>query len=128
MLSMRLPIRPSRKALTIGIPPATAASKASGALFFSASAASLAPCMASIALLAVTTPLPAFSAASADQFDDDLDFRIGRQLLGLRVPAPAAFRHVAFLAFVARRDGNDFHRPADEGRQHAGKIGRGAGR
>ncbi len=62
---MELPARPSRKVLTIGMPPATEASKASAAPFSSASKASRIPCLASSALLAVTKDLPLPSAASA---------------------------------------------------------------
>src|SRR5262249_48620975 len=49
---------------TIGIAPPTAASKLSATPFFSASSASRTPWRASSALLAVTTDLPAASAAS----------------------------------------------------------------
>ena len=61
---MRLPASPSRSVFTIGIAAAAAASKLSATPFSSASAASLTPCAASSALLAVTTDLPAPSAAS----------------------------------------------------------------
>ena len=60
---MRFAASPSRSALITGMPPATAASNASGTPRSSAAAASAAPCTASIALLAVTTGLPAASAA-----------------------------------------------------------------
>src|SRR5579885_2348345 len=58
-----LAARPSRSAFRIGMPPATAASKASATPRFSASRASSAPCRAIRALLAVTTCLPRSSAA-----------------------------------------------------------------
>ncbi len=61
---MRLPARPSRTALMTGMPPATAASKASTAPPASAAPASSAPCSASSALLAVTTWRPARKDAS----------------------------------------------------------------
>ena len=48
----------------MGMPPATEASKASATLWVSASRASSSPCLASKALLAVTTDFPAPSAAS----------------------------------------------------------------
>src|SRR5215470_12420083 len=64
MRASLLPTRPSRSVLTIGIPPATAASKLSATCCFSASAASATPWRASSALLAVITDLPAASAAS----------------------------------------------------------------
>ena len=54
----------SRSILTAGAPPITAASNSSGTPCASASAASPAPCSAISALLAVTTGLPASSAAS----------------------------------------------------------------
>src|ERR1019366_4713733 len=64
MRSNELPAIPSRKVFTIGMAPPTAASKLSATWCFSASAASLTPCLASSALLAVTTDLPDASAAS----------------------------------------------------------------
>src|SRR6478735_6587400 len=63
MRATALPASPSRKVLTIGMAPPTAASKLIATLCFSASPASSTPCFASSALLAVTTGLPAFSAA-----------------------------------------------------------------
>ena len=54
----------SRSIFTAGVPPITAASNSSGAPLASASAASSAPWSAISALLAVTTGLPSFSAAS----------------------------------------------------------------
>src|SRR5918996_862632 len=60
---MRLPASPSRRVLTIGMPPATAASKPIVTWFASARRASSAPWWASRALFAVTTGLPAPSAA-----------------------------------------------------------------
>ena len=80
--SMRLADRPSRSALMIGMPPATAASNATiTPLAWAASKISL-PCSASSALLAVTTCLPlaialqhqlARQCVAADQLDDDVD-------------------------------------------------------
>src|SRR4051794_18623911 len=61
---MPVPARPSRNVLMTGMAAPTAASKFSAAPCFSAAFASLIPCFASNALLAVTTDLPAFSAAS----------------------------------------------------------------
>src|SRR3954447_23215943 len=61
---MPVPARPSRNVLMTGIAAPTAASKFSAPPCFSAAFASLRPCFASNALLAVTTDLPAFSAAS----------------------------------------------------------------
>ena len=63
MRATALPASPSRNVFTIGMAPPTAASKLSATLCFSASAASSPPCRASSALLAVTTALPALSAA-----------------------------------------------------------------
>ena len=83
--SMRLAVRPSRSALMIGMPPATAASKATMTPFFCAAAKISVPCEASSALFAVTTCLPfsiAFSISSfaigiaADQLDNDVDVGI----------------------------------------------------
>ena len=56
--SMRLADRPSRSALMIGTPPATAASNATITPFFCAAAKISLPCVASSALFAVTTCLP----------------------------------------------------------------------
>ena len=56
--SMRLAVRPSRSALMIGMPPATAASNATITPFACAAAKISLPCCASSALLAVTTCLP----------------------------------------------------------------------
>ena len=61
---MRLAAKPSRNALMAGMPPATAASKASAVPRASEACASAAPCTASSALFAVTTCLPAAIAAS----------------------------------------------------------------
>ena len=55
--------RPSRSVLITGMPPATAASKPSWAPDSSASLARVTPCLASSALLAVTTGRPISSAA-----------------------------------------------------------------
>ncbi len=66
--SMRFALRPSRSALMIGIPPATAASNATiTPLRCAASKISL-PCTASSALFAVTTCLPLSIAASTSSF------------------------------------------------------------
>src|SRR5688500_16525150 len=62
--SMRLADRPSRSALMIGTPPATAASKATITPFFCAAEKMRLPCVASSALLAVTTCLPCAIASS----------------------------------------------------------------
>ncbi len=59
---MAFPARLSRKVLTTGMPPATAASKRIGALWESDNTASASPCAASIALFAVTTGRPRASA------------------------------------------------------------------
>ncbi len=61
--SMRLAVRPSRIALMIGMPPATAASKATITPLACAAAKISLPCFASSALLAVTTCLPCPMAA-----------------------------------------------------------------
>src|SRR3546814_9152780 len=52
---MRLAVRPSRMALMMGIPPATAASNATMTPFAWAAAKISLPCLANKALLAVTT-------------------------------------------------------------------------
>ena len=65
--SMRFAVKPSRSALMIGTPPATAASNATITLFSNAAANISVPCFASKALLAVTTCLPlaiAFSTSA----------------------------------------------------------------
>ena len=64
--SMRLPARPSRIALIIGIPPATAASKATLTPCSAAAAKISLPCSAISALLAVTTCLPLAMALSTN--------------------------------------------------------------
>src|ERR1700728_3606902 len=61
---MVVPARPSRRVLTTGIAAPTAASKFSAPPCFSADFANRRPCLAISALLAVTTDLPDFSAAS----------------------------------------------------------------
>src|SRR6267154_2141124 len=61
---MPVPARPSRRVLMTGIAAPTAASKFSAPPCFSADIASRNPCLAISALLAVTTDLPVFSAAS----------------------------------------------------------------
>ena len=62
------PTMASRSILTAGVPPMTAASNSSGTPLDSARAANSAPCSAISALLAVTTGLPALSAASTAAF------------------------------------------------------------
>ncbi len=62
--SMRLAVRPSRSALMIGMPPATAASNATITPFACAAAKISLPWRASSALLAVTTCLPLAMASS----------------------------------------------------------------
>ena len=66
--SMRFAVRPSRSALMIGTPPATAASKATITPFFCAAAKISLPWVASSALLAVTTCLPWRIASSCRSF------------------------------------------------------------
>ena len=66
--SMRLADSPSRSALIIGIPPATAASKATITLCFCAAAKISVPCLASKALFAVTTCLPFAIAFRTNSF------------------------------------------------------------
>src|SRR5688572_5112209 len=66
--SMRFADRPSRKALMIGTPPATAASKATITPFFCAAAKISLPWVARSALLAVTTCLPWPIASSTRSF------------------------------------------------------------
>src|SRR3984957_1786563 len=61
---MPVPARPSRRVLTTGIAAPTAASKFSAVPCFSADPANRSPCLAISALLAVTTDLPDFRAAS----------------------------------------------------------------
>src|SRR3569832_40498 len=61
---MPVPASPSRSVLTIGIAAPTAASKFNAPSDCSAAFASLSPCLAISALLAVTTDLPALSADS----------------------------------------------------------------
>jgi hypothetical protein len=60
---MLLAVRPSRSALMMGMPPATAASKATITPLAWAAAKISVPCTASNALLAVTTCLPAAIAS-----------------------------------------------------------------
>ena len=66
--SMRLAVKPSRNALMMGMPPATAASKATITRIFCAAAKISLPCVASSALLAVTTCLPLAMALSTSSF------------------------------------------------------------
>src|SRR5450755_2971533 len=66
--SIRFAVRPSRSALTIGIPPATAASKATTTPLSRAAAKISVPCTASSALFAVTTCLPAAIASRTSAF------------------------------------------------------------
>ena len=61
--SMRFAVRPSRSALMMGMPPATAPSKATITPFFCAAAKISLPWVASSALFAVTTCLPLSTAA-----------------------------------------------------------------
>ena len=61
--SIRFAVSPSRSALMIGMPPATAASKATMTPFSRAAAKISLPCTASSALFAVTTCLPAAIAS-----------------------------------------------------------------
>ena len=101
----------------MGMPPATAASKFKATPFFSASRASSVPCFASSALLAVTTCLPALSAGfhgglggavvAADQLDEDVDGRVGREAVGLVEPGDPLDADVALLAARAGAHAGD---------------------
>ena len=112
-----LPASPSVRALTQGMPPATAASNRSGASFASASSARACPCRAIIALLAVTTGLPAASAASvaalagpsdaAHQLDEQVDVVAPRQGDGIVLPGVARQVDAAVAVAAAGRDGGD---------------------
>ena len=105
-----------------GMPPATAASKFSATPFSSASLASLTPCLATSALLAVTTCLPALSAAStaclgnavgaADQLDEHVDAGILGEGDRIVEPFDAGRVDAAVLALVARGYPDQFDRPA----------------
>ena len=128
-----LPASPSRSVLTIGIAPPTAASKLSATWFFSASAASATPWRASSALLAVTTDLPAVSAAvtarlrriarPADQFDEDVDAGIGRERHRVGDPAQLLEVDAALLGARARAHRDDVDRPAAAGEQRLALLG-----
>src|ERR1700743_1963441 len=77
--SMRFAVRPSRKALMIGMPPATAASNATITPCLRAASKISVPCTASSALLAAADPIQhelARDRRAADQLDDDVDRRI----------------------------------------------------
>src|SRR5216683_512453 len=87
-----LAARPSRSALMIGMPPATAASKARPAPFVSASCASALPCRA---------------ISAADQLDDDVDVGIRGHRHGVGEPARAGELDAAVTPAVARRDGGE---------------------
>src|SRR5207244_20550 len=65
--SIRFAVRPSRSALMIGMPPATAASNATITPAFCAAAKISLPCAARSALLAVTTCLPSAIACSMSE-------------------------------------------------------------
>src|SRR6476660_8296999 len=112
MRASLLPTSPSRSVLTIGMPPATAASKLSATWLRSARAASFTPCLASSALFAVTTDLPFASAVStarpADQFDEHVDPRIARERD--RIADPADFLEVdaAVFRLATGGDRDDF--------------------
>ena len=122
MRSNELPAIPSRKVFTIGMAPPTAASKLSATCCFSASAASSTPCLASNALLAVTTDLPAAKrrldralgriAGAADQFDEDIDAGIARERNGIGKPCHLFEIDAAVLAARARADRHDLDRAA----------------
>src|SRR5882757_8738661 len=66
--SMRFAVRPSRRALMMGMPPATAPSNATITPFFCAAEKISLPWVASSALFAVTTCLPLSIAASTRTF------------------------------------------------------------
>src|ERR1700687_1086714 len=70
MYWMRFAVSPSRSALMIGMPPATAASNATITPFACAASKISLPCTASSALFAVTTCLP-FAIARGDARDFD---------------------------------------------------------
>ena len=67
--SIRLALKPSRKDLIIGIPPATAASNATITPLALAAAKISVPCTANKALLAVTMCLPLAIAANTNSLD-----------------------------------------------------------
>ena len=121
--SMRFAVSPSRSALMIGMPPATAASNATITPFAEAAAKISLPCCASSALFAVTTCLPFAIAAStsvragseaADQLADDVDVRMlddDRCIVG-QVDVGGAARAAARAIERARRDPADADRPS----------------
>src|SRR3990167_8513677 len=76
------PTSASRITFTAGVPPMTAASNSRGTPLDSASRASSAPCSAISALLAVTTGLPALSAASTAALAGQRPFRRADRRLG----------------------------------------------
>src|SRR5262249_37755798 len=128
MRASELPAKPSRSVFTMGMAPPTAASKLRATWFFSAMAANAMPCLASKALLAVTTGFFALSAAetavrarspspplhspntanSADQFHEHVDLAICRECHGIGNPAQLPATNVSFLAARARGHGDDF--------------------
>ena len=125
--SIRLAVRPSRSALMIGMPPATAASKATMTLCSLAAAKISLPWTASSALLAVTTCLPWAIASSTRSrampvppisSHDDVDrpdrarSRDGSSLTG--TPSPT------MLARPAPRRGRRCARPRCRARRGAG--------
>ena len=105
-----------------GMPPATAASKLRATPFFSASRASSTPCLASSALLAVTTCLPAPSAASTASLatpssppisSTNTSIGLGGQRHGIVEPLDAVERDATLLGARARRDAHDLDAAAD---------------
>ena len=105
MRSNELPAKPSRSVFTIGMAPPTAASKLSATWCFSASSASLTPCLASSALLAVTTDLPEVSAASTARLAGSPAPPINStntSMSALRASATGSANHFIFLRSTPR--------------------------
>ena len=101
--SIRFAVSPSRSALMIGMPPATAASNATMTPFSRAAAKISVPCTASSALLAVTTCLPAAIASSTSVARDRRCRRSARSTMSISGPAITARASAADLGARRRR-------------------------
>src|SRR3974390_1368834 len=129
MRSSGFPASCARSVLTIGIAAPAAATKFSAAPFVSASAARSTPCLASSALLAVTTDLPPASAASIAAFAGSPAPPISStktSMSVLRASATGSSNHLILLKSMPRSlpfdraaalGGQQFALPGDLGQQ-----------
>ncbi len=128
-----MPTRPSRSALTIGMPPATAASKAEDRAALLGQRRQLGAVHGDQRLVGGDDMLAGAqrrldqalgdAARAADQLDDDVDVRRRGQRQRVVFPAQPREIDVALLGLERARDGHELEPPAAAQRQQAVVLG-----